>query len=298
MLGTIDTTETVDVLAEAQAGIQEVAENPGIIRTYFENLVPDLLNFALQVVVAIIVYGISVKVISMIVKLARKTLEHRNADVGVIQFLCSVIKYGLYFILFMVILNLFGVATTSAVAVLGSCGVAVGLALQGSLSNFAGGVLILLLKPFVVGDYIIEGSNEGTVYEISIFYTKLKTADNKVIVIPNGNLSNSSLTNMSHMDRRRVDVVIGIAYEADIRTAKEVLYEVADKDPARIKEEEALVIVDNLGASSVDIGVRIWVPTELYWEAKWRLMENMKYALDEHGISIPYPQLDVKIKES
>ena len=298
MLGTIDTTETVDVLAEAQAGIQEVAENPGIIRTYFENLVPDLLNFALQVVVAIIVYGISVKVISMIVKLARKTLEHRNADVGVIQFLCSVIKYCLYFILFMVILNLFGVATTSAVAVLGSCGVAVGLALQGSLSNFAGGVLILLLKPFVVGDYIIEGSNEGTVYEISIFYTKLKTADNKVIVIPNGNLSNSSLTNMSHMDRRRVDVVIGIAYEADIRTAKEVLYEVADKDPARIKEEEALVIVDNLGASSVDIGVRIWVPTELYWEAKWRLMENMKYALDEHGISIPYPQLDVKIKES
>lgn len=298
MLGTIDTTETVDVLAEAQAGIQEVAENPGIIRTYFENLVPDLLNFALQVVVAIIVYGISVKVISMIVKLARKTLEHRNADVGVIQFLCSVIKYGLYFILFMVILNLFGVATTSAVAVLGSCGVAVGLALQGSLSNFAGGVLILLLKPFVVGDYIIEGSNEGTVYEISIFYTKLKTADNKVIVIPNGNLSNSSLTNMSHMDRRRVDVVIGIAYEADIRTAKEVLYEVAVKDPARIKEEEPLVIVDNLGASSVDIGVRIWVPTELYWEAKWRLMENMKYALDEHGISIPYPQLDVKIKES
>ncbi len=298
MLGTIDTTETVDVLAEAQAGIQEVAENPGIIRTYFENLVPDLLNFALQVVVAIIVYGISVKVISMIVKLARKTLEHRNADVGVIQFLCSVIKYCLYFILFMVILNLFGVATTSAVAVLGSCGVAVGLALQGSLSNFAGGVLILLLKPFVVGDYIIEGSNEGTVYEISIFYTKLKTADNKVIVIPNGNLSNSSLTNMSHMDRRRVDVVIGIAYEADIRTAKEVLYEVADKDPARIKEEEPLVIVDNLGASSVDIGVRIWVPTELYWEAKWRLMENMKYALDEHGISIPYPQLDVKIKES
>ena len=298
MLGTIDTTETVDVLAEAQAGIQEVAENPGIIRTYFENLVPDLLNFALQVVVAIIVYGISVKVISMIVKLARKTLEHRNADVGVIQFLCSVIKYCLYFILFMVILNLFGVATTSAVAVLGSCGVAVGLALQGSLSNFAGGVLILLLKPFVVGDYIIEGSNEGTVYEISIFYTKLKTADNKVIVIPNGNLSNSSLTNMSHMDRRRVDVVIGIAYEADIRTAKEVLYEVAVKDPARIKEEEPLVIVDNLGASSVDIGVRIWVPTELYWEAKWRLMENMKYALDEHGIAIPYPQLDVKIKES
>lgn len=293
----LETTESVDVITEAQAGIEQVAKNPGIIRTYFESLIPDLFNFALQVIIAIIVYAVGAKLIKMTVKIVRKTLERRNTDIGVIQFLSAVIRYSMYFVLFMVILNLFGIATTSAVAVLGSCGVAVGLALQGSLANFAGGVLILLLKPFVVGDYIIEGSNEGTVYEISIFYTKLKTVDNKVIVIPNGNLSNSSLINVSHMDNRRVDVAVGIAYEADIRTAKDILYKVAEEDPARLPDEDIVVAVDNLGASSVDMTVRIWVKSEDYWPTKWRLTENIKYALDENNISIPYQQIDVQIKK-
>lgn len=294
---TIESTESVNVITEAQAGIEQVAKNPGIIRTYFASLVPDLFNFALQVLIAIIVYAVGAKLIKMTVKIVRKTLERRNTDIGVIQFLSAVIRYSMYFVLFMVILNLFGIATTSAVAVLGSCGVAVGLALQGSLANFAGGVLILLLKPFVVGDYIIEGANEGTVYEISIFYTKLKTVDNKVIVIPNGNLSNSSLINVSHMDNRRVDVAVGIAYEADIRTAKDILYKVAEEDPARLPGEDIVVAVDNLGASSVDMTVRIWVKSEDYWPTKWRLTENIKYALDENNISIPYQQIDVQIKK-
>lgn len=297
MLLTIDTTEAAEAITQAQENIQEMAKNPGVIRTYFENLVPDILNFALQVVIALIVYAIGAKLIAFLVKVVKKTMERRNTDLGVIQFLSAVVKYTLYFILIMTILGLFGIATTSAVAVLGSCGVAVGLALQGSLSNFAGGVLILLLKPFVVGDYIVQGSNEGTVYEISIFYTKLKTADNKVVVIPNGNLSNSSLVNISHMDKRRVDIVIGIGYEADIRTAKEILSRVAENDPARLKEEELIVYVSDLGASSVDIGVRIWVKTEDYWTAKWRMLENMKYELDENHISIPYQQIDVQIKQ-
>lgn len=294
---TIESTESVNVITEAQAGIEQMAKNPGIIRTYFESLVPDLFNFALQVIIAIAVYAVGAKIIKMTVKIVRKALERRNTDIGVIQFLSAVIRYSMYFVLFMMILNLFGIATTSAVAVLGSCGVAVGLALQGSLANFAGGVLILLLKPFVVGDYIIEGSNEGTVYEISIFYTKLKTVDNKVIVIPNGNLSNSSLINVSHMDKRRVDVAVGIAYEADIRTAKGILYKVAEEDPARLPGEDIVVAVDNLGASSVDMTVRIWVKSEDYWPTKWRLTENIKYALDENNISIPYQQIDVQIKK-
>ena len=297
MLLTVGTTEAVEAIAEAQENLQEVAKNPGILRTYFQNLVPDLLNFALQVVIAVIVYAVGAKLIGLIVKIVRKTMERRNADVGVIQFLSAVVKYALYFILILTILSLFGIATTSAVAVLGSCGVAVGLALQGSLSNFAGGVLILLLKPFVVGDYIIEGSNEGTVYEISVFYTKLKTVDNKMIVIPNGNLSNISLVNVSHMDKRRVDIVVGIGYEADIRTAKNILYEIGRNDPARLPEEDVVVFVDNLGASSVDLGIRIWVKTADYWDTKWRLMENIKYALDENHISIPYQQIDVQIKQ-
>lgn len=294
-----DATETMGAINSAQENLQEVAKNPGIIRTWLEGLVPDLLNFAFQVVIAILVYLIGSKLIKMITKMVNRSLEKSGTDEGVRQFVLPLIKYSLYIVLFFVILGLFGVATTSAVAVLGSAGVAVGLALQGSLSNLAGGVLILLLKPFRLGDYIIEDSNknEGTVAEVSLFYTKLVTPDNKVIMIPNGVLSNSSLTNVSHMEKRRVDVAVGISYEADIRTAKNVLYEVAQNDPARLPEEDAVIIVDNLGASSVDMAIRIWVPVEEYWNAKWRLTENVKYALDEHGISIPYQQIDVQIKQ-
>ena len=277
--------------------LHEVAENPGIIRTYFENLIPDVISFALQVILAFFIYAISAKVIKWVVKLVRKTMERHDVDTGVVQFLTAIVRYGLYVIMIMTILSLFGVATTSVVAVLGSAGVAIGLALQGSLSNFAGGVLILLLKPFKVGDYIIEGGSEGTVYEISIFYTKLKTADNKVVVIPNGTLSNNTIVNVSHMDRRRVDVVVGISYDADIRTAKEIIYNLAQNDEGRLSEENAIVFVDNLGASSVDIGVRLWVKASDYWTVKWRLTESIKYAMDENNISIPYTQIDVQIKK-
>ena len=277
--------------------IQQVTENPGIIRTYFENLIPDVISFALQVILAFLIYAISAKVIKWVVKLVRKTMERHDVDTGVVQFLTAIVRYGLYVVMIMTILSLFGVATTSVVAVLGSAGVAIGLALQGSLSNFAGGVLILLLKPFKVGDYIIEGGSEGTVYEISIFYTKLKTVDNKVVVIPNGTLSNNTIVNVSHMDRRRVDIVVGISYDADIRTAKEIIYNLAQNDEGRLPEENAIVFVDNLGASSVDIGVRVWVKAADYWAVKWRLTENIKYAMDENNISIPYTQIDVQIKQ-
>ena len=277
--------------------LQQVTENPGIIRTYFENLIPDVISFALQVILAFFIYAISAKIIKWVVKLVRKAMERHDVDTGVVQFLTAIVRYGLYIIMIMTILSLFGVATTSVVAVLGSAGVAIGLALQGSLSNFAGGVLILLLKPFKVGDYIIEGGSEGTVYEISIFYTKLKTADNKVVVIPNGTLSNNTIINVSHMDRRRVDIVVGISYDADIRTAKDIIYKLAQNDECRLPEENAIVFVDNLGASSVDIGVRLWVKASDYWTVKWRLTENIKYAMDENNISIPYTQIDVQIKQ-
>ncbi len=292
-------TEAMEVLSDAQTGLQEVAENPGIIRTWLEGLVPDLLNFALQVVIALVVYVIGGKIIKLILKMLSRGMERRGTDEGVKQFLLPLVKYSLYVILIFIIMGLFGIATTSAVAVLGSAGVAVGLALQGSLSNFAGGVLILLLKPFRVGDYIVEhsGGKEGTVTEISIFYTKLLSADNKMILVPNGTLANCTVTNVSGMEKRRVDVEVGIAYEADIRTAKEVLKKVAAEDEARLKEEEPVVFVDSLGDSSVNMGVRIWVEAENYWSTKWRLTENVKYALDEAGISIPYPQLDVQIKQ-
>lgn len=285
------------IVVETVGKIEKVVENPGIIRTYLEGLVPGLISFVLQVVVAVIVYAIASKAIKWIVKITRKAMEHHEVDTGVIQFLCAIIKYALYLVLLMTILGVFGVATTSIVAAIGSAGVAVGLALQGSLSNFAGGVLILLLKPFKVGDYIIQGGSEGSVYEISIFYTKLKTPDNKVVVIPNGTLSNNTIVNVSHMDRRRVDIVVRISYDADIKMAKSIMFNLAQNDVCRLPEEDAIVFVDNLGVSSVDIGVRLWVKAADYWNVKWRLTENIKYAMDENHISIPYQQIDVQIKQ-
>lgn len=295
----VDTTETIEAINNAQENLQAVAENPGMLQEWLKGLVPDILNFAFQVVIAIAIYAIGGKIIKWLVKLVARSMDRAGADAGVKQFVAPLVKYILYVLLIFMIMGLFGIATTSAVAVLGSAGVAVGLALQGSLSNLAGGVLILLLKPFVVGDYIIEDANknEGTVSEISIFYTKLVTVDNKVIVIPNGILSNSSLTNVTHMDKRRIDLLVGISYEADIRTAKEILKELAMEEPARLTEEEPVVYVDALGASSVDMGLRVWVNAADYWQAKWRLTENIKYAFDEKGIAIPYQQIDVQIKQ-
>lgn len=295
ILLTADVAESTEAMVVET--IEKVVENPGIIRTYLEGMVPNIISFALQVVVAIIIYGIASKLIKWLVKIVQKAMERHDVDTGVRQFLCAIVKYVLYIILIMTILNVFGVATTSVIAVLGSAGVAVGLALQGSLSNFAGGVLILILQPFKVGDYIIQGGSEGTVYEISLFYTKLKTGDNKVVVIPNGTLSNNTIVNVSHMDRRRVDVVVGISYDADIRTAKDIIFNLAQNDECRLPEDDAIVFVDNLGASSVDIGVRLWVKASDYWTVKWRLTENIKYAMDENHISIPYTQIDVQIKQ-
>lgn len=294
-----DKTEALEAMSEAQEELREVAENPGIIRTWLEGLVPDILTFAFQVLIALIVYAIGSRLIALVTRMIRRSLARSGTDEGVRQFVVPLVKYSLYIVLGFFILGLFGIATTSAVAVLGSAGVAIGLALQGSLSNFAGGILILILKPFRVGDYIVEDThgNEGTVSEISIFYTKLKTADNRVIVIPNGMLSNCSLINVTDTDKRRIDVPVGIAYEADIREAREALERVAEEEPARLTGEECVVFVDALGASAVEMVVRIWVAPGDYWQAKWRLTERVKYALDEAGIPIPYQQVDVRIRQ-
>ena len=184
-------------------------------------------------------------------------------------------------------------------AALASCGVAIGLALQGSLSNFAGGVLILLLKPFVVGDYIVEDNKgrEGTVKEIQLFYTKLLTVDNKTVIIPNGALANTSITNVTEQDKRRLDFAVGISYDADLKMAKQLIEELIRKDEDVLQNEDVSVFVDTLGDSSVVIGARGWVKKDAYWTAKWRLTENIKLTLDDNGIEIPYNQVVVHVKE-
>ncbi len=286
-------------LSSQEQLLEEVARNPGVIQTYLKGLVPSLLGFLLQLVAAILVLLIGTKIIKLIVIFMDKSLRRSRAEAGVVTFLCSLVKYALYFVLVMIILGQFGVTTSSVVAVLGSAGLTLGLALQGSLANFAGGVLILLLKPFVVGDYIIDGGTgrEGTVSGITIFYTKLLTVDNQLVMIPNGALSNSSITNISHMEKRMIDLRIGVSYEADLAAAKRVLEETVRQDEAALKEEPITIFVSDLADSSVQMGVRVWVKNEDYWNARWRITEHIKLALDANGIPIPYPQLDVTLKD-
>ena len=281
---------------EAQL-LQEISDNPGVIRTYLEGMVPSLLSFLVQVVVAIIVLLIGSRIIKFLLKLIRKSLDRSKVEAGVVTFLCSLVKYSLYFVLAMIILAQFGVTTSSVVAVLGCAGLTLGLALQGSLSNFAGGVLILLLKPFVVGDYIIDGvtGQEGTVSSITIFYTKLLTIDNRMILIPNGTLSNSSITNVTHMEKRRIDLLIGVSYEANLAKTKQVLLDVVKSEDKILPGEPVDVYVSELADSSVQMGVRAWVKTEDYWPIRWKMTEDIKNALDANGISIPYPQMDVTV---
>lgn len=228
----------------------------------------------------------------------RRSLERGSAEAGVISFVCSLTKYVLYFLLIMMILSGFGVTTGSVVALLGSAGFTLGLALQGSLANFAGGVLILILKPFKVGDYIIEsaGGNEGAVVGITIFYTKLNTVDNKQILIPNGSLSNTTIVNVSAMENRKLDLRIGVSYEANLAKTKEVLRQVVDANELILKDEPIDIFVSELGESSVEMGVRVWVKNEDYWTLRWKMTEDIKNALDANEISIPYPQMDVHMK--
>lgn len=265
---------------------------------YIQEHIPNVIQFALQVVLALVVFFIGTKLIKWVRKLVKKSLEKAGVDVGVRQFIDSLLKFLLCFLLIFLIGTKFGLDATSVAAVLASAGVAVGLALQGSLSNFAGGVLILLLKPFVVGDYIIEDGNkqEGTVVEIQIFYTKLRTADNKTIVIPNGALANNSLTNVTAQKERRIDISVGVSYDTDLKKAKAVIENILMADEAIMKDKEVVVFVDSLGDSAVVIGARGWVASENYWTARWRMLENVKLALDENGINIPYPQVDVHMK--
>lgn len=275
-------------------------EELSLLEKYIEDSFPKLLDFAIDVILAVLVFAIGTRVIKWMVKIIKNSMERANIEQGVLTFISSLIRYVLYFVLVLIILSQFGVTASSVIAVLGSAGLTVGLALQGSLSNFAGGVLILLLKPFVVGDYIIENADkmEGTVAEITIFYTKLLTVDNKAIMIPNGTLSNSSIVNVTAMKKRRLDMLFGVAYDSDIKKVKEILERVAIGDEAILKDEPTNVFVSELKDSYVEVGTRGWVKKEDYWEAKWRITENVKLEFDKEGISIPFPQVEVTMKNN
>lgn len=278
---------------------EEVAEDVNQFVQWFEDQIPAMMSFGIKVVLAIVFFFIGRAVIHGVQKLVKHSMQRANADTGVIQFVDSFLKFGLYALLLFTIATKFGVESSSVAALIASGGVAIGLALQGSLSNFAGGVLILLLKPFVVGDYIIVANDgtEGTVKVIQIFYTKLTTVDNKTIVIPNGTLSNSSLTNVTARPERQLDLKVGISYDADLKKAKRLIEELLKTDVSVIQDEDIKVFVDSLADSAVILGLRAWVKTEEYWTSRWRLLEEIKLKFDEEGIEIPFNQLTVHMAE-
>ena len=286
-------------LATASTEVEEFVQNPGVVKTYLDKYTPAVIGFLVQIIVAIIVLLVGIKIIKSVVKVIKKGFDRSHIDDGVGTFLTSLIKYALYFILVMAILSSFGIATGSIVAVLGSAGLTIGMALQGSLSNFAGGVLILLLKPFVLGDYIIDDTTgeEGTVSNISIFYTRLRTIDNKVVLIPNGKLSDSCITNVSMMEKRRIDIYVTVSYSADLQKTKNVLNNVAISQVLRLEGEPIDIFVSELKDSAVEMGIRVWAKNEDYWTLKWKMTEDIKNALDANHIEIPFPQLDVNLKK-
>lgn len=292
--------QTVDeVIDSATQVTSEAGQEVNQLFQMFQDNLPDIIAFGIQVVFAFVFFIIGSKVISWIRKLVRRSMERADADMGVRQFVDSLLKFGLYAILLFSIATRFGVEPSSVAALIASAGVAVGLALQGSLSNFAGGILILLLKPFAVGDYIIvtgEGI-EGTVKEIQIFYTKMATVDNQTVVVPNGILTDNSLTNVTARPERQLDLKVGISYDSDLKRAKHLIENMLLSHEDIKQDEDIKVFVDSLSDSAVVIGLRAWVPTEKYWATRWQLLENIKLTFDEEGIEIPYDQLTVHVKE-
>ena len=280
--------------------VQEVTNQVSTYRQMFETYIPDITKFGLKVVLAIVAFWVGTTVIKWVVNIIRKSLTKSRLDTGVAQFMASLVKIVLYILLLFNISTSFGVKESSLAALLGTAGVTLGLALQGGLSNLAGGMMLLLFKPFQVGDYIIineQAGSEGTVTKIEICYTTLLSIDNKHIVIPNGTLSNTTITNVTARDQRRLEIKVGISYNSNIQKAKEILEEILTDDPDTREDEEMVVFVDELAESSVVMGFRVWVATDRYWATRWRLNQRIKEAFDAYGIEIPYNQLDIHVRK-
>lgn len=285
----------LDNLQDVETGLKDMDKSK--IEQYVDNLIDWLVGKAFDLFIALVFLFIGFKVCKLIVKFIKKSFARSGLEPSVAGFLLSLIKGILYAIVFITATSMVGFQVTSLVTILGTASLAVGLALQGSLSNFAGGVLILLMKPFKVGDYIIEngGKCEGTVVSIDIFYTKLRTVDNKIVVIPNGSITSNSLVNVTAEQSRRLDIAVGVSYDSDLKKVKEVLKAVIEASQYYDEMKDINIFVDEFKDSSIKMGIRCWVKTEDYWTAKWEITENIKLRFDENNITIPFNQLEVKV---
>ncbi|MBE0486160.1 mechanosensitive ion channel domain-containing protein [Marinobacter sp.] len=258
---------------------------------WMDQAIALVMVYAPKVVLAIVTLVVGLWLINRFVSVLDKKLGEKDPTLN--KFLCGLISAVLKVMLLISVASMIGIATTSFIAVIGAAGLAIGLALQGSLANFAGGVLILIFKPFKVGDTIEAQGYLGAVAEIQILYTVVNTFDNRRIVIPNGSLSNATLVNVSIYDKRRCDMTFGIHYDDDIDKAKAILQRLFDEDERSLKDPEPRICVSALGDSSVDLMFRAWVATDDLWPYYWDMQEKVKKAFDAEGITIPFPQRDV-----
>lgn len=274
--------------------------NISYLEDYISKLLPKFTSFVLQFVLACVVFFFVSKIIKWGCRVFKKFLEIRNIDSSATRFLTSLVKAVSYFLLIVILAMQLGLKEASVIAVLGSMGVGLGLALQGGMANVAGGVLILLLKPFKLGDYIIESGSklEGTVKKIDMFYTTLSTIDNRYVVIPNSQLTSQSIINATAQAKRRLDLRVTISYEDDMRLAKGIIEKLLKNNTNVLQEEGIDVFVHELADHGVTLGCRAWVKTDSYWAVRWNMNEEIKLSFDQAGITIPYNQLDVHVKQS
>ncbi len=286
-----------DVLAQTavEGQLDEINQKVGKLTELTDGLMDRLIAFGIDLLIAVLIFAAGKLILKMIKKLIRNIFTKSGVDLGVAKFIDSIVNVLGYIIIFIIICGQIGIQTTSFITLLGTAGVSVGLALQGSLSNFAGGILILVGKPFVVGDYIIAENVEGTVKKIDIIYTTLTTVDNRTVKFPNGTLSNSIVINSTNQGKRRVDVPVGIGYQEDVAKAKKIAESVMKSCPMILPDEENAVVVRELGESSVNLEIRMWSATKDYFDAKFYLNEKVKEAFDQNQIDIPYRQVDVHL---
>lgn len=276
-----------------------VDQNVEQITRDFKSFIPDniveiAIGYSISFVFALLIFFIGKWISKSVVKILGKALRKvGGVDETLVKFLENIVYYALLTVVIIAALNKLGIATTSFLAILGAAGLAVGLALKDSLGNFASGVMIVIFKPFKVGDTVIAGGITGTVTEVSIFNTVFLTADNQKIIVPNSKITSSSITNVNAKDTRRIDIIVGISYEDNIKQAKEVLEKVVKENERVLKDKSVAIAVAELADSSVNISVNVWVKSSDYGSVKSELLEDIKVTFDEFGISIPYPKQDV-----
>lgn len=278
--------------------VKEATDQVSIIGQYIQKLTDWCMSKLGSVVVAVIFMVVCFKLVKLLLRILRKSFERSKLDPSVAGFFISAVKIVLNVLIVLTAASIVGFQITSFITILGTAGVTLGLALQGSLSNLAGGLLILILKPFRVGDYIVENNThcEGTVVSIDIFYTRLITFDNKSVVIPNGNISNTSLVNVTEHDMRRVDIPFSVAYDSDMEKVKRVTIETIKDVDGYLPDEQILFYIDEFADSGINMYVKFYATIEKFFDAKWDAMWKLKKAFDENGIEIPFNQMDVHMK--